>query len=204
MSGTSRISGQLVSVVVPSASSAAAISLSTLFFAPLTVTVPRSRAPPVTSNRSFTATQCNALPHQQRQQPLHSAPQGAQAAAPNRSHARLFNAPLLYDAPFTQSPTLHPRRYPSPKVLLVTQGASHQRRPYAQKVLKVRSELPRQAPGRLLFLPPRVGLCAITNFSVLTFACFSHYVSNCGRHYVTHYFYAWLQQLLRKVSAIEE
>ena len=36
ISGTSRISGQLVSVVVPSASSAAAISLSTLFLAPTT------------------------------------------------------------------------------------------------------------------------------------------------------------------------
>ena len=40
ISGTSRISGQLVIVVVPSASSAAAISLSTLFFAPTTSTAP--------------------------------------------------------------------------------------------------------------------------------------------------------------------
>ena len=40
ISGTSRISGQLVSVVVPSASSAAAISLSTLFLAPTTSTEP--------------------------------------------------------------------------------------------------------------------------------------------------------------------
>ena len=40
ISGTSRISGQLVSVVVPSASSAAAMSLSTLFLAPTTSTEP--------------------------------------------------------------------------------------------------------------------------------------------------------------------
>jgi hypothetical protein len=46
ISGTSRIRGQLVIVVVPSASSAAAISLSTLFFAPTTSTSPANRAPP--------------------------------------------------------------------------------------------------------------------------------------------------------------
>ena len=40
ISGTSRISGQFVSVVVPSASSAAAISFSTLFLAPTTSTEP--------------------------------------------------------------------------------------------------------------------------------------------------------------------
>ena len=48
--GTSRISGQLVSVVVPSASNAAAMSLRTLFFAPSTLTVPARRAPPETIN----------------------------------------------------------------------------------------------------------------------------------------------------------
>ena len=55
ISGTSRISGQLVSVVVPSASSAAAMSLSTLFLAPTTSTEPTSRAPPVTAKCSATA-----------------------------------------------------------------------------------------------------------------------------------------------------
>ncbi len=50
MSGTSR------RVVVPSASSAAAISLSTLFLAPVTRTSPASRAPPTTLNRSTPAT----------------------------------------------------------------------------------------------------------------------------------------------------
>src|SRR5690242_11895513 len=52
MIATSRISGTSVIVVVPGASSAAAISLSTLFFAPGTVTSPASRAPPVTTNLS--------------------------------------------------------------------------------------------------------------------------------------------------------
>src|SRR5437588_5489493 len=46
ISGTSRISGQLVSVVVPSASNAAAISFNTLVFAPTTCTSPVSRPPP--------------------------------------------------------------------------------------------------------------------------------------------------------------
>src|SRR5438105_4056503 len=46
ISGTSKISGQLVSVVVPSASNAAAISFNTLFFAPTTCTSPVNRAPP--------------------------------------------------------------------------------------------------------------------------------------------------------------
>src|SRR5690348_16576623 len=54
VSGTSRMSGQLVIVVVPSANSAAAISLRTLFFAPPTATSPTSRLPPVTRNRSLT------------------------------------------------------------------------------------------------------------------------------------------------------
>src|SRR4051794_9531559 len=54
ISGTSRISGQLVSVVVPSASSAAAMSLSTLFLAPTTSTEPWRRAPPVTAKCSAT------------------------------------------------------------------------------------------------------------------------------------------------------
>ena len=50
MRGTSRISGQLVSVVVPSASKDAAMSFKTLFFAPSTLTVPSKRAPPETIN----------------------------------------------------------------------------------------------------------------------------------------------------------
>ena len=54
MSGTSRISGQFVIVVVPSASSAAAMSFSTLFFAPTTSTEPTSRAPPSTAKCSDT------------------------------------------------------------------------------------------------------------------------------------------------------
>jgi hypothetical protein len=54
ISGTSRISGQLVSVVVPSASSAAAMSFNTLFLAPTTSTSPTSRAPPHTRKCSVT------------------------------------------------------------------------------------------------------------------------------------------------------
>src|SRR5689334_20985857 len=54
ISGTSRMSGQLVIVLVPSANSVAAISLSTLFFAPPTATSPDNRLPPVTTNRSAT------------------------------------------------------------------------------------------------------------------------------------------------------
>src|ERR1700752_1939957 len=54
ISGTSRMSGQLVIVLVPSANSAAAISLSTLFLAPPTATAPDNRLPPVTTNRSAT------------------------------------------------------------------------------------------------------------------------------------------------------
>ena len=53
MISVSRMAGTSVRSVVPSASSAAAISLSTLFFAPLTVTSPASRAPPVTRKRSM-------------------------------------------------------------------------------------------------------------------------------------------------------
>ena len=52
MIGTSMMSGTLVRVVVPSASSAAAMTLSTLFLAPLTVTSPVSRAPPYTRKQS--------------------------------------------------------------------------------------------------------------------------------------------------------
>jgi hypothetical protein len=52
MNVTSRMPGTCRSVVVPSASSAAAISLSTLFFAPATSTVPSSRASPAIRNRS--------------------------------------------------------------------------------------------------------------------------------------------------------
>ncbi len=54
MSGTSRMSGQFAMVVVPSASSAAAINFSTLFFAPPTETSPERRLPPVTRKRSLT------------------------------------------------------------------------------------------------------------------------------------------------------
>src|SRR6201999_4209922 len=54
ISGTSRMSGQLVIVLVPSASRVAAISLSTLFLAPPTATSPDNRLPPVTTNRSDT------------------------------------------------------------------------------------------------------------------------------------------------------
>ncbi len=48
--------GSWRSPVVPSASNAAAISLSTLFFAPATWTVPARRAPPVTRKRSTVRT----------------------------------------------------------------------------------------------------------------------------------------------------
>ncbi len=52
MIGTSMMSGTLVKVVVPSASRAAAITLSTLFLAPMTVTSPVSCAPPYTRKQS--------------------------------------------------------------------------------------------------------------------------------------------------------
>src|SRR6201997_617422 len=54
INGTSRMSGQLVIVLVPSANSVAAISLRTLFLAPPTATAPDNRLPPVTTNRSAT------------------------------------------------------------------------------------------------------------------------------------------------------
>src|SRR5258708_21752355 len=54
INGTSRMSGQLVMVLVPSASRVAAISLSTLFLAPPTATSPDNRLPLVTTNRSAT------------------------------------------------------------------------------------------------------------------------------------------------------
>src|SRR3984893_14202769 len=54
ISGTSRMSGQLVIVLVPSARRVAAINLRTLFFAPPTATLPDNRLPPVTTNRSAT------------------------------------------------------------------------------------------------------------------------------------------------------
>src|SRR5262245_44574060 len=57
--GTSRMSGQLVMVLVPSARSAAAINLSTLFLAPPTATSPCNRLPPVTTNRSLTRASVN-------------------------------------------------------------------------------------------------------------------------------------------------
>ena len=50
MIATSEIAGRLPSVVSPGASSAAAISFSTLFLAPTTSTLPSRRAPPVTRN----------------------------------------------------------------------------------------------------------------------------------------------------------
>src|SRR5688572_9437446 len=50
---TSRMSGTSTSVVVPSASSDAAISFSALFFAPGTRTSPSRRAPPTTRNASI-------------------------------------------------------------------------------------------------------------------------------------------------------
>ncbi len=62
ISGTSRISGQLVSVVVPCASRAAAISLSTLFLAPTTSTAPTRRAPPHTAKCSATAVDGSGRP----------------------------------------------------------------------------------------------------------------------------------------------
>ena len=52
MYSTSAISGTFVIVVFPTASSEAAMSLRTEFFAPVTVTSPRSWTPPVTRNRS--------------------------------------------------------------------------------------------------------------------------------------------------------
>ena len=48
------MSGQLVIVLVPSASNVAAINFNTLFFAPPTATSPDNRLPPVTTNRSLT------------------------------------------------------------------------------------------------------------------------------------------------------
>ncbi|COX32912.1 Uncharacterised protein [Mycobacterium tuberculosis] len=54
ISGTSRMSGQLVIVLVPSANNVAAMSLSTLFLAPPTATSPDNRLPPVTTKRSAT------------------------------------------------------------------------------------------------------------------------------------------------------
>src|SRR6202048_3118879 len=54
INGTSRMSGQLVIVLVPSAKSAAAINLRTLFLAPPTATLPDNRLPPVTTKRSAT------------------------------------------------------------------------------------------------------------------------------------------------------
>ncbi len=60
ISGTSRMSGQLVIVLVPSANSVAAISFSTLFLAPPTATSPDNRFPPVTTNRSLTRVSVNS------------------------------------------------------------------------------------------------------------------------------------------------
>ena len=54
------MSGQLVIVLVPSANSVAAISLSTLFLAPPTATSPDNRLPPVTTNRSLTRVSVNS------------------------------------------------------------------------------------------------------------------------------------------------
>ncbi len=52
MISTSTMSGTSCRVEVPRASKVAAISLSTLFLAPATVTSPASRTPPSTRNRS--------------------------------------------------------------------------------------------------------------------------------------------------------
>ena len=52
MMATSRMSGTSSMVVAPGASSAAAISLRALFFAPVTRTRPVSAVPPVTSKHS--------------------------------------------------------------------------------------------------------------------------------------------------------
>src|SRR6185503_9846182 len=60
ISGTSRMSGQLVIVLVPSARSVAAISFNTLFLAPPTATSPDNRFPPVTTNRSLTPVSVNS------------------------------------------------------------------------------------------------------------------------------------------------
>src|SRR5215217_1086624 len=60
ISGTSRMSGQLVMVLVPSARSDAAISFNTLFLAPPTATPPDNRFPPVTTNRSLTPVSVNS------------------------------------------------------------------------------------------------------------------------------------------------
>jgi cob(I)alamin adenosyltransferase len=54
------MSGQFVIVLVPSASSDAAISFRTLFFAPPTATSPDNRFPPVTTNRSLTPVSVNS------------------------------------------------------------------------------------------------------------------------------------------------
>src|SRR3954470_18694863 len=59
ISGTSRMSGQLVIVLVPSARSDAAISFNTLFLAPPTATLPDNRLPPATTNRSLTRASVN-------------------------------------------------------------------------------------------------------------------------------------------------
>src|ERR1700761_1166615 len=59
--GTSRMSGQLVIVLVPSARSDAAISFNTLFLAPPTATSPDNRFPPVTTNRSLTRVSVNSV-----------------------------------------------------------------------------------------------------------------------------------------------
>ena len=55
------MSGQFVIVLVPSANSVAAISFSTLFFAPPTATSPDNRLPPVTTNRSLTRVSVNSV-----------------------------------------------------------------------------------------------------------------------------------------------
>ena len=56
------MSGQLVMMLVPSASKAAAISLSTLFLAPVTATSPANRLPPVTTKRSLTPVSVDSAP----------------------------------------------------------------------------------------------------------------------------------------------
>src|SRR5699024_6529641 len=114
--GTSRISGQLVSVVDPSASNAAAISFRTEFLAPSTFTAPCRRAPPQTLNRSFTPNYLTAK-HQsgaQRSQPRSEC--GPRACAlPNESRISRFQhrRPSLLLIPLSYVRKPHSSEHPS-------------------------------------------------------------------------------------------
>src|SRR5579884_164733 len=83
--GTSRMSGQLVIVLVPSAKSAAAISLSTLFLAPPTATSPDNRFPPVTTKRSPTRVSL-VRRYPPVSQPSHSERYGLSYGSPSDPH----------------------------------------------------------------------------------------------------------------------